>query len=265
MAAGTWLCCGADAGRPHPVPERTHEMTYDDLAGQAEQQFWADLASAQPDGSTLELANAIELAGQRVLELPFPAGEDYGGLDDYALADAIASASLEAEQARQVQDAERSLIVPRGTDERLEAAFARIEAGTYVPEGEYARQAGNDDPDDLSGRYAPQNCGISDYFGRCAAAVHEAGCSHNLGNPAGLDVHEIEAWRSAMNKRSGPAGLDAELYETAGGQGRDAGYHLLATRLGLTHTPGDTVLARTSAGAQAQAAQALQQGAVPPW
>jgi hypothetical protein len=261
MAAGTWLCCGADASRPHPVPGRTHEMssTYD-LADEAEQQFWADLASAQPD--------ALEFAGQRVLELPFPASEDYGDdatYEDYALADAMAGATLEAEQARQVQDAERSLIVPRGTDERLEAAFARIEAGTYVPEGEYARQAGNDDPDDLSGRYAPQNCGISDYFGRCAAAVHEAGCSHNLGNPAGLDVHEIEAWRSAMNKRSGPAGLDAELYETAGGQGRDAGYHLLATRLGLTHTPGDTVLARTSAGAQAQAAQALQQGAVPPW
>jgi hypothetical protein len=244
-------------------------MTYDDLAEQAERQFLADLASAQPDG-------AIELAGVDTTStddlLAMDGGYGDAGYEDYAFADAVAGTSLEAEQARQLQDAEqeteRRLLPVPSSENRLERALGRVAAGTYTPQGQFAAgQYGDDpaDPDDLSGQYLPQNCGISDYFGRCAAAVHEAGCSHNAGNPAGLDVHEVEAWRAAMNRRSGPAGLDQNLYETAPGEPRDAGYHLLATRLGLTRTPGDTVLARTSAGAQAQAAQALQQGAVPPW
>jgi hypothetical protein len=224
-------------------------------------------------GQRYDHGAAVELAGDgwdRMSTdelLAVDGGYGDAGYEDFALADAVAGTSLEAEQARQLQDAEqeteRRLLPVPSSESRLERALDRVAAGTYTPQGQFAAgQYGDDpaDPDDLSGQYLPQNCDISDYFGRCAAAVHEAGCSHNLGNPAGLDVHEIEAWRAAMNKRSGPAGLDAELYETAGGQGRDAGYHLLATRLGLTRTPGDTVAARTSAGAQAQALQALQGG-----
>ena len=260
----TWMPDGSYA----PDPPAWAGEGYD--AERSAVNFLIDLAGAQPDGA----AAAIELAGTGTTSidqlladgalLDDPAGYDGDATyEDYALADAVASTSLEAEQQRQAEDAERSLIVPRGTDDRLAAAFARIEAGSYVPQGEYARN--DDDPDDLSGRYAAHNCGISDYFGRCASADHAPGCSHNAGNPAGLAVHEVEEWRRAMNRNRGgrPEGLDADLYETGGGERRDAGYHLLATRLGLTRTPGDTVLARTSAGARAQAAQALQQGA--PW
>jgi hypothetical protein len=273
MAAGTghWLCCGEPVNGPHPVPGRTHEMSsYDDLAEQAERQFLADLASAQPDGAAVELAGDgwDRMSTDELLAMD-------AGYEDFALADAVAATSLEAEAQRQVQDAEqeteRRLLPVPSSENRLERALGRLAAGTYTPQGQFAAgQYGDDpaDPDDLSGQYLPQNCDISDYFGRCAAAVHEAGCSHNAGNPAGLDVHEIEAWRAAVNRNRGgrPEGLDAGLYETGGGhQGeRDAGYHQLAINLGIAGN-GTSPEGRTELGARAQAAQALQQTGGTPW
>jgi hypothetical protein len=115
------------------------------------------------------------------------------------------------EQARQDQDS-RSARSAGTAEERLQAAFARIEAGTFVPAGAYAVGLAND-PDPYAATTGGMPVGFIDAMGRCGERFHATTCN-SLADPV-----IAETLRSQMRDLAARPLADADGQFWAGRDG----------------------------------------------